>query len=770
MKLFEQHAAPHPSSDNSDSEDLYGGFDTDELHPSSDSELVSHPSDSEGHGRSLSASPMPSYSTSLSTQSLETYGESDGDTDDEDQRLPSSSFSSQDFDRRFLPRRRREIKEQDDFLLVEPPSRPHSSLSSRSEDPMSLVFPSMVLSQPSMAPVLHDDDAQQVAVDKISRQDTLHIPPTHDIPTAIDSSLETLSGAPQPTVIHSEQQRRNINEQTEQNQASNKDQEKDRANNDSTDDLLPLSGTVELAPAQALAEEDKGLGGNAHDGVDSAQPVLNPQSVELSEATKEKSDEEEGRTEAQSSASVKDLFDHVSQNLSAHTGVRPGFVSINPSWSVVKVLAGCFGFLSLLIFSGYLAAEYHYSVQPAHVVVSEINYSEQSRLAIVLLEVYTSRLTQEQRPNRPPGFHIRVLNDNKPWSLEDAPVQPMHLFAEPIVSCVWGGYCRVYVSSLLKRSHKNQSPWLCSDTSYYLHIWFANGTRVSNTPPEIFTSRGEGGSKPRECLSRPSSTKSITDQGDADDVYDDNLAYLKDQLQHVADTVAESYSALSSSLAMWWDLLQPVLSQLRDLIQVAYDFSQYSAHIVTDALLQWKTLVVTHVNAPMDDVNAAIMRAQENAKKLKIRVSSKLQQLATQIHGQTAFMGKQQFSTFRKKIFKDQFDKPSAKKALRKADQLLHWAEQFLADVEDSVDSWVADKVDVDEIKRQADRLAYKAEAKFEEALDSDFARNINRNMKRKLSHFKTTPTGEKLVREANEVKKDVKRRWKDLQRHLGRW
>ncbi|KAF9944083.1 hypothetical protein BGZ70_005060, partial [Mortierella alpina] len=132
MKLYMDHEYPQATSseDNSDLEDQYGEFDPDELLPSSDSDLVSHPSDNEDHQLS-SSSLSPAYSATRQTRVFE-----DDDVDDDNEALPSFLLSSQDLDQRAPSHC--DDRMQDDFLPVERSdleysTRPHSPLSQHSD-------------------------------------------------------------------------------------------------------------------------------------------------------------------------------------------------------------------------------------------------------------------------------------------------------------------------------------------------------------------------------------------------------------------------------------------------------------------------------------------------------------------------------------------------------------------------------------------------------------------------------------------------------------
>ncbi|KAG0006545.1 hypothetical protein BGZ65_006813 [Modicella reniformis] len=751
MKQHQRHTWPPPSSnDNSDSEDLYEGSDG----------LLSD----EDHVPSLSASPLPAYFATLSAQGLEPAGKGEDDDEiDADRNLPSFFLSSQDFDQR-LPLCEEENRVQDDFLLIETSDlesigRPHSSLSNHSDhnghdDSMDFIYPSMVLSYSSVAPVQYDsqDDVDKASVVPEYKS---HIPLAQgDDATA----MRNLSGMPASTLAQPE-----VEELKE-------DKETDLPSQDWTDDATPLSGTMVLSPEPRLAEDNTIDQGDVH-GIEPAnngvplQRVSNSPAVAPSEITVENAPKDShgsNSSSTQSSVEIKTLFDRLSSYSSSPSSSGSNFVLINPSWNLANVVAGTIGFLMLLLLTGYLSAAYsHHSTRPAHVVVSEINYSEYSNpvAVVVNLHVFTPHHEQVTRPARPPGFHVRVLSDDKPWKLEEAPSQPLDLFMEPVLTCTWGGWCHVDIVSLKKQTHKNQSPWLCSDTSYYLHVWFANGTRISDMPPEIFTSRGEGGSKPHACSSEAKNAGLFEDQGTPDDSEDNYLAYWMGQLRHMTNSVTERCSDLSATWAdQCWDRLLPVIVEMEKVFRLIVAHSQQCGRMLIDAAHQLSDQLFQLLKAEdtvLEQVKTVLMRARENAKKIKGKASL---------------------------AFDDHQGKFLARSMLQKADQVFVRAEEMLTDMEEGFDSWVRSdtvqkmvkKVPVNVIMQHADRLALGAEARVNKILDSEFAHGIHHKLQQNVKRFKTTPAGKKLIREAHAVQKDLQkiqgkvgRSWRDLQKQF---
>ncbi|KAI1307051.1 hypothetical protein EDD11_004573 [Mortierella claussenii] len=718
----------YSSSDNSDSEDLYAESETDDIVPSSDSELVSHSSDNEELVRSLSTSPVPQRE----------HGhrhaiDSDDDDDDDEGALPTFSLSSQDFDQRTAARREQERRVQDGFFLVdqsdlEPPSRPHSSLSqhsdiSRPEDSMMFIYPSMALSSSSEPATAQNGDVQEHATTNDSAQQRLfHKPSTHDIPTTIETSLETLSDKHSTTA------------QTEQQEGNSKDACTD--NQPATDQTLPpplsvATISVETAPLEPVSA--------LIDGIEAGDAPVKPKLEFLNSHERTSIHAEKSEASLQPRVSrreelptaVKALLDKLASEHQKSLPTPPGSIPINPSMSYIKVAAKCIGLLALLFLLGYsYAGHYHRSVFPAHVKVINVDYMEHPPTAVVHLSVFTTQLKQEQRPNRPPGFHIRVLNDNKPWSLAEAPPQSLHLLGEPILSCIWGGYCTVYIPLLQKALKKGPSPWLYMDGgSYYLHLWFANGTRAWNDSPEIFTNRGSRGRKP-------------ADDGEYEHKEeDDYMAYLRGQYQHLTSKVSEGYSSLSLSWTnIQWDHILPSIYEVQNMIHMALGYSQRSARILIDTVLQWKDTLARKEESALDRAKAALMRARQNAKKITSQTSFKMHQAADQIRDHAPFQSnrdqssnivEKQFNSFQKYV-KAKLDRLSSSEFARKMDE-------FMLDVEEGLESLsrskrvkkITRKVRSGDIQRQAQKIILEMEDQKDQLLETDVVRKLRRKMKK---------------------------------------
>ncbi|KAF9438661.1 hypothetical protein BGZ76_006034 [Entomortierella beljakovae] len=741
MKRRTHHTFPLTSSgDNSDSEDIYAGFEIDDLPPTSDSEMISHPSDSEDLGRSPASSPSPAYLAFRSSRAGS--GTVSGqDTDDEDEVLPTFSFTNQNSGGNSVL---------DDFFFVETSdldasSRPPSSLShhsdlERPENPMHFIYPSLTLAPVSSETLPLSDGVQEhsVAKELSTQNESLpHMDQTHDIQATIDSSLETIMAEQfsVPPQWNSQQLDTGVIEATEFNQeVPSLTNEHDLPHSEDTE--VPLF-------RQNLSEEDF-----ENHSIVYSQNQRGAKAIPIQFYT---SDVEYHSLEAseiavaQPTTSTKSTHEVVTLSHAKNDSTISKFAFANRSWS--RYL---FGFVLAIILGGYIVTEYyHYSVRPAHAVISNIRYEDDPNLAVVDLSVYTYKQKQEKRRNRPPGFHVRVLSDDKPWSLEEAPTHLLNVFNQPLVGCVWGGWCKIYVPVLQSRTRYKGSEFICSNSSYFLHVWFANGTRISNSPPEIFSHRKD------ECKHQDSKAETNTNTDD-----DNYLDFCKSQFQVLVED-AKAVAYLSQPLTRWistqWDRFLSTNVDLQNMINAALSYYQWSTDMVKEVIQHWIT------SPKVTEEPTMIRRAQRNAKKFSEQLSLKLRQAADQIHGTSSTKQKRHPSNeierrveALKIAAQNQWSKLSSSDTIYKVDQLM-------VEVEHTLESLIDPRTS-DNIQRKAEQLAKEAEDKLEKIYNSKIMRNINQKVQHRVDRLMTSSTGKKVIREAKLLKKEATWLWRDLQ------
>ncbi|KAF9961206.1 hypothetical protein BGZ72_004536 [Mortierella alpina] len=792
MKLYTDHEYPQATSsgDNSDLEDHYGEFDTDELLPSSDSDLVSHPSDNEDHPLS-SSSLSPAYSASRQTGVYE-----DDDVGSDNENLPSFSLSSQDLDQRVPPPC--DDRMQDDFLPVERSdleysTRPHSPLSQHSDVddgwvPMHLVYPSMTLSPASAAVALvHQDKGIQEQVShnySLLSRDESHNALSQEDPGRLSNDTSTDVGENKDASEHDEGTTKSDTERVEQRLARTAEEsfghggvdagsESDNHVDVQADIQVEVQGDVECKSEDGIPKDVKDgfRGENQGSTLDDTQSSINNCTQEDKHpifSQPQTQPHTKPQSEPSPSPSVQTLLDELSEvDSGSPKSDRSSSIVINPSWGLVKATCGFFGFLSMLFLAGFLAAEYHHaSTRPAHVSVSEINYSDDYRMAVVQLHVFTADHRQIQGPSRPPKFHMRILADDKAWNIEDAPQQPLHLFAEPFVSCAWGGWCSVYLSSLQKRVSRSEG---CSGAAHYLHIWFANGTRTSNQPLEVFANVSK---KQGPCFSqsgRPSDDKQGQENPN-ERVYD---MWTKRWRQIEYDA--------SQLLAPWKDVhmshLQAMTTKVQNIVDMAFAYTLRSFRILCRAASDLASRLASAEDSVVERAAMRFQRARRNAKTVKSATVSKAQELLDRACFDGKDWNRRRKSPFSnehvqtlKVAIKAKLEKLPTDEVLRKADRLLSEAESKIgAALQSEPVKRLSKKIPADKIKQATDRVLVQVEGSVDSMLRSSLAQKISDKSQQILDRVKATPKGSKVVREAKAIKSDAKLLWKDLKVRLRR-
>ncbi|KAF9575914.1 hypothetical protein EC968_001297 [Mortierella alpina] len=798
MKLYMDHeyAQATSSGDNSDLEDHYGEFDPDELLPSSDSDLVSHPSDNEDHQLS-SSSLSPAYSATRQARVSE-----DDDVGDGNEDLPSFSLSSQDLDQRAPPHC--DDRMQDDFLPVERSdfeysTRPHSPLSQHSDVddgwvPMHLVYPSMTLSPASAAAALAHQDrgiSEQLAYhNSLLAYEESHNTTDQEEPERLSDVASLDQSQDKDADGHDKgtaESRKELPEQPLSEQGFPEQGLPERG--------LPEQGLLEQGLShsdnESVGQADRDVGLKIDKQVDVHADIQDDIQDDVEDPSHDDipgcfKDEFEGESQVFHLDDAQPIMnDHMQgdrQQIVPRTGTQPpappgvqtlldelcdldsgslkddsgSSIVISPPWSLFKATCGFFGLLSMLVLAGFLAAEYHHaSTRPAHVSVSEIHYSEDNRMAVVQLHVFTADLRQIQGPSRPPKFHMRILPDNKAWSIEDAPKQPQHLFAEPFVSCAWGGWCSVYLSSLQRRGRSKG----CSNATHYLHIWFANGTRTSDQPPEVFANAVK-----KPCS--PQTGWTSDDQGQENSngrVYD---MWTKRWRQVEYET--------SQLLAPWRNMhrdhLQAITVKVQSLVDTAFAYTQRSFQILCKATSDLVGRLSSTEDNVVERATMAFQRARRNAKIIKGATVSKAQKLLDRACFDGEIWDRSRMSPLShehiqtlKTAIKSKLEKLPTDEVLRKADHLLFEAENKIeAALQSERVRRLSKKIPADKIKQIADRVLLGVEGSMESMLRSNLAQNINGKTQRMLDRVKATPTGSKVIREAKAIKSDAKQLWKD--------
>ncbi|KAG0201935.1 hypothetical protein BGX28_005400 [Mortierella sp. GBA30] len=798
---MEHDYPPTSSGDNSDlEEDQYGEFDTDELLPSSDSDLVSHPSDNED-ARSPSISPSPAHSATRQQRAF-VDDDDDGDVDeDDDSHLPSFSLSSQDLDQRQPSHHEEQL--QDDFLPVErsdleSSSRPHSPLSQHSDVddgwvPMRLVYPSMTLSPACATSLVHQYKSAQKEMScgvTVACQEEPHFTVEEDELAVVDNdTLSVKQGEVKDAIdtrMNMAQLHTSLLECSSVLETPNLNVKDDTLNDNRFDNQ---HGAHKIIPDDALCNVQESnrndvqehMQDSIHEDIrnDAKSDVQKDRRFDFQHELRydthqgvreyikdhKPEDGDDIQQLLQIGAATSDQFAEAKPAVATSDSTRSVWISI--SW---RRLTAAFGFLLVSVLASFLAVEYsHFSSRPAHVSVTEVDYLDDYRAAMVKLHVFTTKLQQLDSPSRAPGFHMRVLPDNKSWNLGDAPAQPLHLFSEPIVSCVRGGWCTVYISSLHHQGGRNRSPRGCLDDTYYLHIWFANGTRISDSPPVIFshlTTKNLG-----SCSSR---TGRVPHEDEGPDPLGRAYNAWHQWRQSNHDVFDRTYLSMNW-MNMPWDRLHAALSEVHHMVDIALTCTQRSLRRLSALASQSAERLFTE-DSLLERALAGLERARRNARVIKNASTSKFQEMldrasqaGSQDRGQLRTLSKEQIQALKTAI-KARMDELHLDSALQKADHILLDAETKLeAILQSDTIRKLTRKIPADQIKRAADRLVLEVDGTMGFMRRSELVREVSSKLQRKLDRFRSTRTGSKVIHEAKAIKTDVKQLWKDLQDHMRR-
>ncbi|KAI9233364.1 MAG: hypothetical protein BYD32DRAFT_426182 [Podila humilis] len=700
-------------SDTSEPEDN-DGFDTDEMPHSSDSELVSHPSDNEDHSHSPSRS--PSYPSS-----------SRSSVDHASHPVLALSDSINDLDD-FLAARSHHTRDADDFFLVEPSdvdtaSRPHSSMSLHSDherhnDPMSFIYPSMTLS-PQGSPLKYSDgheEANRVPTETY----------TDDVaPTPLGSSIETLTGPPLPQ----------------------------RTVEIETTEKAPIPFELELAELDELE----------------LSPKL---SVSLEPNTSIKGFQE---MEEASSSTKTEAPD------SSSSGKRPvaqlvRLTAVKKPQLSVRSGVWASALLALSIIGALLGGVLLATKPPAHASIGQVKYLHDHRVAVVTLDLFTEQ-GKRYTSRKPHPLQARMLQITDPVSVELAPAQAMHDFAEPIVHDQRNGTYAVYITSLRRLVRKQglppqMSPWVCHESSYYLHLWFANGTRVPGTPQEIFTSNVPNVGRPLACL-----TQKLF-QGDDFMEDEDDFFYWKDRYRRVTDSISKQLNFSLSWAKDPWNNIVLAYCQVQKEFQMTVAYAKRSLQLLSEMFRDWLNNVYRADQHTQRGAERALKRARANAKRIQKQTIEKAQDMYQLIRIKPASSdfesnAGRQLQTLKKKAQK-QIDHLQSNKVVLAAEELLIEAEEKIeAHLKAALESERLHKL-ADKLDKNANAFAKKTEKVLAEAerfvdilLHSEPAQKAKKNVDQKLDDFKATPTGKKIVKEAKAIQKDALKIWNDLQWRL---
>ncbi|KAG0320244.1 hypothetical protein BGZ97_000395 [Linnemannia gamsii] len=460
--------------------------------------------------------------------------------------------------------------------------------------------------------------------------------------------------------------------------------------------------------------------------------------------------------------------------------------------------------------------------QPSHVIVRQIDYVQNGRMGVAHVDFLTAKGTPYKGRHQHP-FHVRILGDDKAWTVRGAPSESAPGVGDPIVQNLGNGTFKIYIT-LLRKRHLRAGPadtplssWLCpTKTQHFIHIWFANGTRVPLTPRELVwpkrvvvpsanrvkseegpigdskssscpgvrsVHRGNckcrGGSRNTKAVPTPAFDK-INDFEDDED--EDASQVWKDQLQRLSAPMAKH---LSNDTLKWmsrqWGLLQPVLCDVHDITNNALSYALHSAKRLFFLFSSWVDQVFGRQDYLVLCSKDILSRAHQGAHQLKDRF---FQRCSKDMKHNTGRKEQQrdlivlldeQFQSLKRtgQAAAEAAKLPTAEKVLQKMDDLM-------VEVEDQVEKFLKSKrvkamterVNAEEILKKADKVLADAEDRMEkvwktkmvqdvhqratkkvdEVLQTQFAQDINNRVAKVMKSKMVKDAGDRIQRKAEHL------------------
>ncbi|KAF9144504.1 hypothetical protein BGX30_012577 [Mortierella sp. GBA39] len=401
--------------------------------------------------------------------------------------------------------------------------------------------------------------------------------------------------------------------------------------------------------------------------------------------------------------------------------------------------------------------------QPSHANIRHIDYVQNGRMGVAHVDFLTAKSTPYKGKHRHP-FHVRILGDDKAWSVRGAPTESTPGVGDPIVQDLGNGTFKIYVALLRKHHPQGTAPadvtlssWLCrTKTQHFMHIWFANGTRVPLTPRELVW--------PKRVVVPPTDrvpTHTPPDRLDdfEDDEDEDANQTWKDQLQRLSSPMVKH---LSKDTVKWmnqqWGLLQPVLCDVHDMTNSALSYTFHSAKRLFFLFSSWVDQLFGRQDYSATRSWDVLTRAHQGAHQLKDRFFERCSSKGKQRQGKGSKEQKdlsvlldEQFQSFKRsgQAAAEAVKLPTAETVLQKMDDLM-------VGVEDQVEKFLkskrvqamAERMNAEEILKRADKIM----------ADEDRMEKVWKTEKVQDVHSKVTKRVEKVLQTqfAQDVNKKV--------------
>ncbi|KAF8932285.1 hypothetical protein BGZ47_011457 [Haplosporangium gracile] len=419
--------------------------------------------------------------------------------------------------------------------------------------------------------------------------------------------------------------------------------------------------------------------------------------------------------------------------------------------------------------------------QPSHAIVRQIDYVQNGRMGVAYVDFLTAKGTPYKSKHRHP-FHIRILGDDKAWSVKGAPTKSTPGVGDPIVQDLGNGTFKIYVA-LLRKRHPQAAPadvplsfWLCpTKTRHFMHIWFANGTKVPLTPRELVWPKrvviapasrvkskedtksshcpGVGvhsgnykcGLRNTKATSNP--THAPPDNLDAfeedDKDYDANQTW-KDQL-------APMVKHLSKDTVNWmsqqWGFLQPVFCDVHDMTNNALSYSLHSAKRLFVLFSSWMDQLFGRHDYLAKRSWDILARAHQGAHQWRNRFFERCSKGKQHKKGRKEqkdmiVLLDKQFQSLKRsgQAAAEAAKLPTAEKVLEKMDDIM-------VEVEDQVEKLlkskrvkaIAERMNAGGILKRADKVLADAEDRMEKVWKTEKAQDVHSKVVKKVEEVLQT-------------------------------
>lgn len=452
--------------------------------------------------------------------------------------------------------------------------------------------------------------------------------------------------------------------------------------------------------------------------------------------------------------------------------------------------------------------------QPSHAIIRQIDYVQNGRMGVAHIDFLTAKGTPYKGKHQHP-FHVRILGDDKAWSVRGAPTESTSGVGDPIVQDLGNGTFKIYVALLRKRHPRGTAPanvplssWLCTTkTQHFMHIWFANGTRVPLTPRELVwpkrvivpptdrvkfkegsggdikPSTRRGGAMNAKKTSSPRHTPPDHLDDFEDDEDEDANQTWRDQLQRLSSPMVKH---LSNDTVKWmnqqWGLLQPVLCDVHDMTNNALSYAFHSAKRLFILFSSWADQLFSRQDYLMARSWDVLTRAHQGAHQLKDRFFERCSSKGKQRHGKGRKEQKElivlldeQFKSLKRsgKAAAESAKLPTAETVLQKMDNLM-------VEVEDQVEKLLkskrvqdmAGRMSAEKFLKRADKVLADAEdrmekvwktekvqdvhskvvKKVEEVLQTQFAQDVNKRMAGMIKSKVVQDASERVQRKVDKL------------------